>query len=181
MARHRGYYEPEDLGREQDRRDAAHPGRRFLVYLLETDYGHYVGHTAHLGARLSQHQGGEVPSTAGGRPSLLWASGPRPTRREAAELEAALKSLRDRRSRRFSELTGVAPVPFDRPGPSARRRAARRPARRRRRRGRLGRLLGRELRGVLRSRRRRRAWATLTVAGVVVVGAALDSLATAPF
>ena len=171
MGRRRGYYEPEDLGREQDRRDAAHRGRRFVVYLLATDYGHYVGHTAHLGARLRQHQGGEVLSTAGGHPSLRWASRSCATRREAARLEASLKSLRDRRSRRFAELTGVAPVPFDRAGSLPRTLTGRRT---RRRREWLGRLLGRELRGVLRSRRRRRAWATLIVAAV-------DSLSAAAF
>ena len=178
MGRGRGYYEPEDLGREQHRRDAAHPGQRFVVYLLETDYGHYVGHTSNLRARLRRHQGGEVLSTAGGRPALRWTSRSCATRREAARLEASLKSLRDRRSRQFAELTGLAPVPFDRPGSLPRPRAGRHT---RRRRGWLRRLLGRELRGVLRSRRRRRAWATLIVAAVVVVGAAVDSLSAAAF
>lgn len=175
--RRRGYYEPEDLGRRQERRDAAHPGRRFVAYLLDTDYGHYVGHTAHLGARLRQHRSGEVLSTAGGRPSLLWASGPCATRREAGRLEASLKSLRDRRSPRFSEITGIAPAPFDRPGPPMPWPLPARRGRRRRR----GASLGRELWGVLRSRRRRRAWTTGVVAAAVVVGAVADSLATAAF
>ena len=30
------YYEPEDLGHEQQRRDAADPNRRFYVYVLKT-------------------------------------------------------------------------------------------------------------------------------------------------
>ena len=40
MRRRRRYYEPEDLGAEQDRRDAAIPNRRYYVYVLDTDYGH---------------------------------------------------------------------------------------------------------------------------------------------
>ena len=65
MRLRRTYYEPEDLGREQARRDAADPNRRFYGYVLETDYGHYVGHTAHVGARLRQDRVDEAESTAG--------------------------------------------------------------------------------------------------------------------
>ena len=112
MRRRRRYYEPEDLGREQDRRDAADPNRRFYVYVLDTDYGHYVGHTSHVRLRVEQHQAGDTPSTAGSDPELVWTSGPLRTRADAARFEAALKSLRDQRARRFEEITSLAPVPF---------------------------------------------------------------------
>lgn len=115
MPRRRRFYEPEDLGHEQDRRDAADPNRRFYVYVLDTDYGHYVGHTSHVGRRLSQHQDGGAPSTAGSDPELAWTSGPLRTRADAARFEAALKSLRDQRARRFEEITGLEPVPFESP------------------------------------------------------------------
>ena len=115
MPRRRRFYEPEDLGYEQDRRDAADPNRRFYVYVLDTDYGHYVGHTSHVGRRFREHQDGETPSTAGGDPELAWTSGPLRTRADAARFEAALKSLRDQRARRFEEITGLEPVPFESP------------------------------------------------------------------
>ena len=113
MRRRRRYYEPEDLGSEQDRRDAAVPNRRFYVYVLDTDYGHYVGHTAHVGRRFREHQDGETESTAGSNPELAWTSGPLRTRADAARFEAALKSLRDQRARRFEEITGLDAVPFE--------------------------------------------------------------------
>ena len=113
MRRRRRYYQPEDLGTEQDRRDAAVPNRRFYVYVLDTDYGHYVGHTSHVGRRLRQHQDDETESTAGGNPELAWTSGPLRTRAEAARFEAALKSLRDQRAYRFEEITGLEPIPFE--------------------------------------------------------------------
>lgn len=115
MRKRRRYYEPEDLGPPQDRRDAADPNRRYYVYVLDTDYGHYVGHTSHVGRRVKQHQAGETPSTAGSRPELAWTSGPLRTRADAARFEAALKSLRDQRARRFEEITGLEPVPFESP------------------------------------------------------------------
>ena len=47
VGRRRNWYEPEDLGSEQDVRDARAPDRRFFVYVLSTTrYGHYVGHSA---------------------------------------------------------------------------------------------------------------------------------------
>ena len=136
----RTYHEPEDLGPEQDRRDAAFPNRRFYVYVLHTDYGHYVGHTARVEERLREHLDGESASTAGGNPYRVWLSGPFMTRREAASFEAALKSLRDQRAAGFREITGLDPIPF---APPARRRRRlggyrwRRPVRVRRR-GRYG-------------------------------------------
>ena len=120
--RRRGYYEPEDLGGEQDRRDAAVAGRRFYVYVLETDRGHYVGHSARGRARAREHADGRSASTAGTNPELAWTSRPLETRAEAAQFEAAMKALRDRRAERFREITGLAPEPFA--YPSRRRRAA---------------------------------------------------------
>lgn len=120
--RRRGYYDPEDLGGEQDRRDAAVAGRRFYVYVLETDRGHYVGHSARVRARAREHADGRSASTAGTNPELAWTSWPLETRAEAAQFEAAMKALRDRRAERFREITGLAPEPFA--YPSRRRRAA---------------------------------------------------------
>ena len=113
MHRRRRYYEPEDLGYEQDLRDAAIPNRRYYVYVLDTDYGHYVGHTAHVGRRFRDHQDGGTESTAGSNPALAWTSGPLKTRADAARFEAAMKALRDQRARRFEEITGLEPVPFE--------------------------------------------------------------------
>ena len=174
MPRRRGFYEPEDLGRGQDRRDAARPGRRFHVYVLGTDYGHYVGHTAHVPARLRRHRRGEVPSTAGGDPSLLWSSGPLSTRKDAASFEAALKALRQQRAPRFAEITGLDPIPFRSAGRGGARRG-RRPAARRR---------GRRLRGLRRllgGRRRRRLWLILALAAILLARAAGDAIGSAPF
>ena len=104
--------EPEDLGREQDERDAAASDRKYVVYVLDTDYGHYVGHTGNLRARIRAHQKGEVPSTAGGHPKRVWTSRKFSTRADAASFEAALKNLRDQRSPRFRELIGLNPIPY---------------------------------------------------------------------
>ena len=120
--RRRGYYDPEDLGEEQDRRDAAMPGRRYYVYVLETDRGHYVGHSARVPARAREHAEGRSASTAGANPELAWSSWPLETRAEAARFEAAMKALRDRRAERFREITGLAPEPFA--YPPRRRKAA---------------------------------------------------------
>ena len=81
--------------------------------VLATQYGHYVGHTANVGARISAHRAGEVESTVGGEPELLWRSRPFRSRRDAARFEAAMKSLRDQETARFREITGLVPIPFD--------------------------------------------------------------------
>ncbi len=173
MARRRRYYEPEDLGYEQDRRDAAVPNRRYYVYVLDTDYGHYVGHSAHVGRRLREHQDGDVASTAGGNPQLAWRSGPRDTRKEAAGFEAAMKSLRDQRSPRFQEITGFSPVPFAHLPALAPGRFSRRGPYRPRRYGRsredwFSRFLRRESRGIFRSRRKRRMWGAIAIGAILV-------------
>ena len=87
----------------------------FYVYVLDTDYGHYVGHTWNVNNRFLQHQRGEVESTAGGNPELVWTSGACPTRNDAARFEAALKSWRDQRSPDFQRVVGVEPVSFRSP------------------------------------------------------------------
>ena len=130
------YHTPEDLGPDQDERDAAIPGRRFFVYVLETSNGHYVGHTARIRARMREHRDGEVASTAGSDPRLAWRSGPFDERQDAAGFEAALKSMRDSGAKRFTEITGLPPQRFERTyaavesrdaGPSSRRRLLRSP------------------------------------------------------
>ena len=173
MRRRRRYYEPEDLGSEQDRRDAAIPNRRFCVYVLDTDYGHYVGHTAHVGRRFREHQDGETESTAGSNPELAWTSRPFVTRPEATSFEAAMKSLRDQRAPRFREITGLHAIPFVNPSVSSARPSRQRGRYHRRRYGRrrggwLSRFLGREIRGIFRSRRKRRMWGAIAV-GVILV------------
>lgn len=173
MRRRRRYHEPEDLGPEQDARDAAVAGRRYHVYVLDTRYGHYVGHTARLRARVREHEAGEVASTAGGNPVLAWNSAPMRKRDDAARFEAALKSWRDQRAPRFREITKLAPIPFARSRAATLRRSARRaPYRPRRysraRGGWLGRFLRRELRGVFSSRRKRRMWLAIAFAGAVL-------------
>ena len=103
--------EPEHLS-GQAKRDAKLGRNKFYVYLLDTDYGHYVGHTANVRSRVKAHTDNKVKSTAGGDPKLLWNSSPFSTREDAAGFEAALKSLRDQSSERFQEYTGHAPVPL---------------------------------------------------------------------
>ena len=108
--RGRNWHQPERLAGQADR-DAQLGRSQFYVYVLETSHGHYVGHTWNVRSRLRQHQRGEVPSTAGSSPALLWQSAPLQTREDAARFEASLKSLRDQRSTRFREITGAEPVP----------------------------------------------------------------------
>lgn len=108
------YHEPEDLGHDQDERDASIPGRKYFVYVLETDFGHYVGHTARLHQRINEHLRGD-PTTMNSNPRPAWNSGPFTTRRAAQRFEAALKSWRDQRSRTFKDRTGLEPEPFIKP------------------------------------------------------------------
>ena len=113
MRRRRGHWhDPEHLDGLEER-DAEFGRDQFYVYVLDTDYGHYVGHTANVQVRLGAHVADQVASTAGGEPELLWTSYPFRTRREAASFEAALKSLRDQGSERFTEITGLDPVRFE--------------------------------------------------------------------
>ena len=114
--RRRYRYEPEGLGPEQDARDARVLGRRYFVYVLSTtSFGTYVGHSARPQARLREHLSDPASPVAGGDPQLIWVSRPFRTRRDAAAFEAAMKELRQRRARRFEEITGVPAIPFRRP------------------------------------------------------------------
>lgn len=112
--RRRYWHGPEHIA-GQAARDQQLGRTRFHVYVLGTDYGHYVGHTWNVQRRFSQHLRGEVPSTSGGNPVLLWQSRVFQARADAAAFEAALKSWRDQRSPRFREVTGFDPVRFDNP------------------------------------------------------------------
>ena len=107
----RHYYRPERIGRFA-KRDAALGRDKFWVYVLETDRGHYVGHTARIRSRIHEHRAGKSKSTAGACPRLVWKSAPMQSRSDAASFEAALKSYRERRHPRFREITGEIPRPF---------------------------------------------------------------------
>jgi len=106
-----GWHDPEYLP-EVEERDARLGRSAFYVYVLNTDYGQYVGHSGNIRARLNAHTRDEVPSTAGGNPTIIWRSRPCSTRTSAMRFEAALKSWRDNRKEKFAEVTGIAPVPF---------------------------------------------------------------------
>ncbi len=97
----RRWHEPEYLGAEQAERDARTPGREFHVYMLETELGHYIGHTGRLEQRLEDHIYGYVRSTKGADPRPLWISRPMDSRNHAARFEAAMKSYRDSRAPRY--------------------------------------------------------------------------------
>ncbi len=113
----RRYYRPENLGPEQDERDAAIRGRKYFVYVLHTDYGYYVGHSGRLKGRMREHEDGGVSSTAGANPERIWTSRPLATRKEAAAFEAALRSLNNQASPQFTEYTGRKPMPYSRRAP----------------------------------------------------------------
>ncbi|MDE2785729.1 MAG: hypothetical protein OXL37_03625 [Chloroflexota bacterium] len=105
------WHEPEDLGPEQDVRDAQLGRRDFYVYVLETTHGHYVGHTGRLVPRVGEHERGEVMTTAGTNPRLVgyaWF----PTRQRAAEFEAQMKTCRDNRVSGFQQWCGREPMPW---------------------------------------------------------------------
>ncbi len=86
------WHEPERL-QGQASRDAEHPNRKYFVYVLKTDSGHYVGHTYSVKNRVAQHRRGDVESTRGTNPKLAWNSRAYATRSEAADFEA--RSLAD--------------------------------------------------------------------------------------
>ena len=107
----RNWHEPERL-EGQEARDRELGRTAFFVYVLATHYGHYVGHTSNVNARVRWHQANEVPSTSGGNPALMWRSRPLHSREDAARFEAAMKSWRDSGSPRYRETTGFDPIPF---------------------------------------------------------------------
>ena len=108
-----GWHDPENLP-DLEQQDS-HRARTFQVYVLHTDYGHYVGHTGNIQARMRAHLAGKVPSTAGANPRKVWQSSPLKTRRRATHYEAALKSWRDNRNERFKQDTGIYPIPYQVP------------------------------------------------------------------
>ena len=109
--RRSGWVEPERI-HGLAAQDRARGRSRFYVYVLDTRYGCYVGHSYHVGRRYAAHRRGDVLSTAGSEPRLAWVSRAFTTRGDAARFEAALKSLNQSRSPRFHDITGVAPTPF---------------------------------------------------------------------
>ncbi|MBC6436551.1 MAG: hypothetical protein GDA52_00110 [Rhodobacteraceae bacterium] len=96
----------------QDERDAGYKNRRYFVYVLDTTLGQYVGHTYSVQNRVAQHRRGQTRSTAGTAPELVWTSRPFGNRNDAASFEAALKSLRDQKSPKFHDITGLHPQPW---------------------------------------------------------------------
>lgn len=82
------------------------------MYVLETELGHYIGHTGRLEQRLEDHIYVHLRSTTGADPRPLWISMPMDGRNDAARFEAAMKSYRDSRAPRYREITGHAPVPW---------------------------------------------------------------------
>jgi len=105
------WHDPENLPTLEEY-DSQHRRKQFYVYVLDTDFGHYVGHSGNLGARLNAHVQGRVLSTADGNPKKIWQSAPLSTRADAARFEAALKSWRDNSREEFEQYTGYSPVPF---------------------------------------------------------------------
>lgn len=110
------WHDPEyAIAKSLKSRDTAKGRSRFWVYVLETDCGHYVGHTANPSARIRAHEKNEVLSTAGSNPRKKWLSFPISSREDAIDFEAALKSYRDSENPKFLEMTGLSPIPFDLP------------------------------------------------------------------
>ena len=87
------------------------PWGNWDVYVLVTDYGHYVGHTGDIDSRLPQHWRGEVPSTKGGNPSLVWSSNSF-KRGLVRDWEAKLKRSQCSGSGYFKRITGFPSVPY---------------------------------------------------------------------
>ncbi len=66
--------------------------RRYFVYVLElADGNYYVGHSYSVANRLREHQRGQVVSTKGKSPELIWKSGICGNREKACKYEAAMK------------------------------------------------------------------------------------------
>ena len=89
-----------------------HKGKVFQVYILDTDSGHYVGHTDNLERRLKQHQGNRVISTAYKNPKLIWQSECFNSRHSVTGYEATLKAFRDFEKSNFQKITGLIAKPW---------------------------------------------------------------------
>ena len=98
----------------QAERDDQQERHTFFVYVLHTDCGHYIGHTADVEQRLHAHQAGSVLSTVGRHPVLIKML-QYDTRCEAAHMESVLKTLRDARSPAYVPWVGHEPLPWNRP------------------------------------------------------------------
>lgn len=108
------WHDPEyDIAKSLKSQDAEKGRSRFWVYVLETDCGHYVGHTGNLSGRMRDHKRNRVPSTAWSNPREAWRSFPKSSRDDVIDFEAALKSYRDSESPKFVDITGLLPIPFD--------------------------------------------------------------------
>ena len=111
--RRSNWHDPERLENLEER-DAELGRSEFYVYVsgyrLWSLCGTY-GECAGQAGRSCRQSGGIHRRRR--EPELLWTSYPFRTRREAARFEAALKSLRDQRSERFQEITGLEPEPFE--------------------------------------------------------------------
>ena len=69
----------------------------FFIYILKLDDGKfYAGHTRELRERMGEHRDGKAKSTADKNPLLVWFEIV-DTRKEAAEREAQLKELIDKK------------------------------------------------------------------------------------
>ncbi len=95
----------------------AHSMFTFLKPITDimSGYGHYVGHTGNIEARIRTHLANGSPQTAGGYPTKVWQSSPFKTREAAAHYEAVLKCWRDKRDYQFEEKTKMKPKPFKNP------------------------------------------------------------------
>ena len=94
-------YRPE-RSRAWDKKDS--DAARFFVYILKLEGGeYYAGQTRELRERLSEHRDGQVQSTKGRNPKLVW-FGQLPTRDAAATTEVELKKLVDSNPRQIRRM-----------------------------------------------------------------------------
>ena len=100
-----GWHDPES-SRELGRYDTPHD--RFYVYVLRIRGGYYIGHSKNVERRLEAHISGEVVSTAGRNPKLIWKSCAQSNRSGAARYEAAMKCWYERGSAKFFRIIGAA-------------------------------------------------------------------------
>ena len=112
LRRERSNWHDQEVLPDLEQQDTELGRNEFYVYILDTTYGHYVGHTSNINARLRDHLNDGTPSTASGNPRKIWTSRRYYTRADAARREAQLKSLRDNERPLYQEITGLHPVPF---------------------------------------------------------------------
>ena len=100
------WHDPEVLP-DAHEMDAELGRNEFYVYVLRTDFGHYVGHTCDVTRRINEHQNGGVQSTAGSNPELVWTSKKLSTRDQAIGLEARLKKYQEWYPERYQREVGL--------------------------------------------------------------------------